>query len=220
MRILVTAGNTQSPIDKVRCITNIFTGRTGTQIALAAYHHGHTVTLLTSHPELVRELSPGPMEHLRWHAKPYRTFDDLAVLLEAHVSGGGFDAVVHSAAVSDFRVEGVYDRDRREIVEGKIKSGHEELWLKLTPTPKLVDRFRRDWGFQGVLVKFKLEVGLTDEQLIKVAEQSRLQSQANWMVANLFESRHQYAYLGNGEGSYKEVARRDLAEYLLRAMQE
>lgn len=35
MRVLVTAGATQVPIDRVRAITNVFTGRTGTQVAAA-----------------------------------------------------------------------------------------------------------------------------------------------------------------------------------------
>ena len=51
MNLLVTAGNTQAPIDRVRCITNIFTGRTGAHLALTAWQRGHRVTLLTSHPE-------------------------------------------------------------------------------------------------------------------------------------------------------------------------
>ena len=37
MHILITAGNTQMPMDRVRCITNIFSGRTGASIALQAY---------------------------------------------------------------------------------------------------------------------------------------------------------------------------------------
>ena len=41
MRILVTTGNTQMLIDKVRCITNIFTGRTGTKIAIEAKERRH-----------------------------------------------------------------------------------------------------------------------------------------------------------------------------------
>jgi len=57
MNILVTAGNTIVPIDRVRCITNVFTGRTGTQIAMCGYERGHNVTLLTSHPEVVAKLS-------------------------------------------------------------------------------------------------------------------------------------------------------------------
>ena len=53
MNVLVTAGNTQTPIDRVRCITNIFTGRTGARIAVEAHRRGHAVTLVTSHPRVV-----------------------------------------------------------------------------------------------------------------------------------------------------------------------
>ena len=56
MKILVTAGNTQTPVDRVRCITNVFSGRTGARIALAAHDRGHAVTLLTSQPGVVRDL--------------------------------------------------------------------------------------------------------------------------------------------------------------------
>ena len=51
VKILVTAGNTQTPIDQVRCITNIFTGKTGARIAVGAAARGHDVRLLTSHPQ-------------------------------------------------------------------------------------------------------------------------------------------------------------------------
>ena len=53
MKILVTAGNTQTVIDRVRCITNVFSGRTGAQIAAEAFERGHAVTLVTSHPEVL-----------------------------------------------------------------------------------------------------------------------------------------------------------------------
>ena len=75
MNILVTAGNTQAPIDRVRCITNIFTGRTGAAIALEAYRRGHHVKLITSHPEAIDAVDPDPV---RWRCLTYRTFDDLA----------------------------------------------------------------------------------------------------------------------------------------------
>ena len=35
MNLLVTAGNTQAPIDRVRCVTNVFSGRTGAQVPAA-----------------------------------------------------------------------------------------------------------------------------------------------------------------------------------------
>ena len=231
MRFLVTAGNTQTQIDKVRCITNIFSGRTGGQIALAAFGRGHSVTLLTSHPDAL----PFPVPSTAWRIEPYQTFEDLETLLHGEVEQGGYDFVVHAAAVSDFMSSGVYvptagtkfDSDSltwlaesgppqlADAAAGKVKSKHKELWLRLTPAPKLVDRFRADWGFQGTLVKFKLEVGLTETQLLAVAEESRLQSRADWMVANTLEGMHELAYVGPVAGMYERVERPKLAARLL-----
>src|ERR1700693_4706263 len=109
MNILVTAGNTQTPIDRVRCLTNIFTGRTGTRIALHAYERGHAVTLLTSHPEVVKELGSAVQAGSdRWAVRAYRTFEDLEELLKTAVREENPDAVIHCAAVSDYGVGGVY----------------------------------------------------------------------------------------------------------------
>src|SRR6516225_7094299 len=104
MNILVTAGNTQAPIDRVRCITNIFTGRTGTGIALHAHERGHAVTLLTSHPEVAAELhSHAGQPSERWTVPTYRTFDDLQEAMAKALQRGRFDVLIHSAAVSDYQ---------------------------------------------------------------------------------------------------------------------
>src|ERR1700730_7885218 len=109
MHLLVTAGNTQVPIDRVRCITNIFTGRTGTQIALHGLDRGHTVTLLTSHPDVVNSLrTNAPLPPDRWLVHTYRTFDDLQERMKQAIQPGNLDAVIHSAAVSDYQTGGIY----------------------------------------------------------------------------------------------------------------
>lgn len=240
MRILVTAGNTQTPIDRVRCITNIFTGRTGTQIALAAHGRGHAVCLVTSHPDVVRELARDDLPPGTWEVRPYRTFDDLHDRMAEALPGGEFDALVHAAAVSDFRVAGIYapESGTRFLVEeqawaadmppprltdvraGKVKSQHGELWLRLTPTPKLADRVRQEWGFRGLFVKFKLEAGLAEAELLAVAERARRQSAADWMVANTFEGRHTVAYIGSGEGTYQRVTRAELPGALIDRLEQ
>ena len=51
MRVLVTAGNTHTPVDRVRVLTNVFSGRTGAAVAAEFHRRGHAVTLLTSQPE-------------------------------------------------------------------------------------------------------------------------------------------------------------------------
>ena len=106
MNILVTAGNTQVSIDRVRCITSIFSGRTGTNLALHAYRRGHHVTLLTSHPEVVADLAtaagiPVPTtegDKPRWRCLFFQTFDQLEKLLEANVAHSPQDAIIASAA--------------------------------------------------------------------------------------------------------------------------
>ena len=101
---------------------------------------------------------------------------------------------------------------------GKVKSDEPELWLRMTRAPKLVDRIRRDWGWKGVLVKFKLEVGCDDATLLAIAERSRVHSGADLMVANTLEGADQWAYLGPLDGSYEKVARADLPVRLFAAM--
>lgn len=211
MNVLVTAGNTQTPIDRVRCITNVFSGRTGARVAAEAAGRGHSVTLLTSHPEVV-DGSTGI------RVRPYRTFDDLDALMTAEVTSGTYDVVIHAAAVSDYHVAGVFthhDGRFEDAAAGKVKSHHPELWLRLVPAPKLIDKVRTAWGFAGTLVKFKLEVGASDEELLAVAERSRAHSGADLICANTLEGMHDWAFVGGGPSGYRRVARADLAAVLI-----
>jgi phosphopantothenate---cysteine ligase (CTP) len=237
MRILVTAGNTQVPIDRVRVITNVFTGRTGTLIALEAVKRDHEVTLLTSHPELLSVLCQDTTElKTDWTTRPYRSFEQLEQEMEICIRDGNMDAVVHCAAVSDYRPDGIFAPapgtkfenglwlgSRPGLIDksaDKIKSDEPELWLRLVRTPKLVDRLRKDWGFQGILVKFKLEVSIGQSELLDRAERSRLESNADLMVANTLETKSRGAYVGPVNGQYERVERGQLPARLLETVEQ
>jgi phosphopantothenoylcysteine synthetase/decarboxylase len=243
MKFLITAGNTLVPIDRVRCITNIFTGKTGSAIGLAAHALGHQVILLSSHPEAVEAMRDrkGPPLTERWQFIPYRTYEDLETLLATRIEVDSPDAVIHCAAVADYRVAGIFAPDSHTRFEagqgewrsdsgsfphladrsaGKVKSEEPELWLRLLRTPKLVDRIRSDWRFEGVLVKFKLEVEMSDAQLLAEAERSRRQSSADLMVANTLEGMTTWAFLGPLNGQYERIARSDLAARIVGAVEE
>jgi phosphopantothenoylcysteine synthetase/decarboxylase len=237
MHVLVTAGNTLVLIDRVRCLTNVFTGRTGAAIALAAHARGHRVTLLTSHPEA----HPPPTSDMdRWKSITYRTFEDLRKTMASALIKDPPHALVHCAAVSDYLAGGVYapnsdtqfrPEDGRweasgtaiptllDRAAGKVKSDEPELWLRLVRAPKLIDMVRNDWKFRGTVVKFKLEVGIDDEQLLEVAERSRLHSSADLMVANTLEGSATYAFVGPVRGGYERVSRRRLAERLVELLE-
>jgi phosphopantothenoylcysteine synthetase/decarboxylase len=236
MNLLITAGNTQSLIDRVRCITNVFSGRTGAQIARTAWGRGHTVSLATSRPDALLEYGVNPRDPgERFRVLPYQTFDELTTLMQSELRAGGYDAVCHSAAVGDFLPAGAFApapgtffnaRTGRwegnagpatltEQRAGKIKSTEPELWVRLVRAPKLVDRVRKPWGFAGILVKFKLEVGIGEDELLKVAEASRQQSAADLMVANTLDGAAHWAYLGPRDGRYERVNRRELPDRLV-----
>lgn len=240
MNLLITAGNTHAPIDRVRVLTNVFTGRTGANLARTAWARGHRVTILTSHPDLLADLpDPASDTDRRINVVPYATFDDLAGRLQLEIRNTAYDAIFHAAAVSDYLSAGMYAPDAGTFFNartrqweagglypsmvvqtgGKIKSSEPELWLRLVRAPKLVDRIRNPWNYAGLLVKFKLEVGLGDHDLIQVAEDSRRHSGADFIVANTLDGAAHYAYIGPIDGRYERVARRELAERLLLAIE-
>jgi phosphopantothenoylcysteine synthetase/decarboxylase len=242
MRILVTTGNTQVPIDRVRCITNVFSGRTGTAIALHAHNFGHHVHLLTSRPELVDEMTgKQDLSDESWEVTGYQTFEDLEIFLPTLLNTESFDALIHCAAVSDYLLAGVYapkpgarfvpeqgqwhthgaeplSFDERSA--GKIKSLDSELWLRLTRAPKLIDQIRTRWHFRGILVKFKLEVGVGEDRLQEIAEESRRDSGADLMVANSLEGANDWAYLGPLAGKYQRIERSELPAILISAVEK
>lgn len=239
MRILVTAGNTQAMIDRVRCLTNVFSGTTGARIALTAFERRHRVVLLTSAPTEEVLTYPTSVDAPRWMVRSYRTYEDLGSSMGALLEGFTPDALIHCAAVSDYLSAGVYAPapgtrfepatrtwrgDGRpptldDRASGKVKSDEPELWLRLSRAPKLVDRIRTEWSFRGTVVKFKLEVGIGQDELRDIAERSRLHSQADLMVANTLEGVHDWALVGPLNGGYERVRRGELSSRLLDAVE-
>ena len=242
MKILVTAGNTLTPIDQVRAftkvilgdaITNIFRGRTGTEIALELASFGHNVTLVTSSPELV------PSSNMRLHKLPYKMFDQLAAIMESEIRNGGYDCVIHSAAVSDYKPTGnvltlcVEEETASVLPNGfvlpegyalakkvpsgkKISSSYPTLLIETVQTDKLIDKIRKDWGFDGYVVKFKLQVGISDEELLAIARASRSFSSANLIVANCLEWSGERAYVVGEDGFAENVTRHGITEAIVR----
>jgi phosphopantothenoylcysteine synthetase/decarboxylase len=230
MKILVTAGSTQMPIDNVRTISNIFKGRTGTAIAWQATQH-NDVTLIANREsdQMLCDLREayGRPKHLdQFKLIEYKTFDELESLMEQEIRNGHYDIVIHSAAVSDYRPVDVlaplphdyYNKGMVSIKADKVSSDHPEIYIKCVQTPKLVDYIREPWGFNGVLVKFKLQVGITKEQLLEIARNSRKVSSADFIVANLLDDFNQPSpnMFICGDGLLEEVSRLGLPERLLK----
>jgi phosphopantothenate---cysteine ligase (CTP) len=226
-RILITAGSSREMIDRVRDWGNIFTGNTGFNIATAFVDAGAQVDLITSNAaHLATHHSP-----LTTH--PYRSHTDLTHTIASKLRETTYDAVFMTAAVADYAPAGAFEVVSREpqsdgterwIVRGadkpKVTSALRQLAILGNPTEKIIDKFRRDWGYRGLLVKFKLEVGPTREQLIAIGQRSRVHSGADYLVANtldMVDGAHAGAIL-LGDALEEFVPRAELARRLTRLL--
>ena len=144
MKILITSGATREPIDAVRFISNVSTGATGAALAEALVRAGHEVTLL--HGEgAVRPLGEGVVSGV------FTSTNNLGERMRMVLSAGAYDAVIHAAAVSDYRPDAEHP--------GKLSSRVDELTLRLVATPKLLPEIK-GWSPRPLLVLgFKLTHG-------------------------------------------------------------
>lgn len=222
-KILITGGHTQIPIDQVRVISNIFKGRTACDIANEFW-----MSTPLNDQEIVVVGNPDMKERIEFAEKclymdhnipnkfiPYKSYNDLYSIMEREITTGNYDVIIHSAAVSDYYVSGVLTETGGKYIDTskKVSSSHDTLYLELKKTRKIVDDIRSLWGFKGTLVKFKLQVGLDDEELLEIARKSRVESKADFIVANCLEWAKEKAYIVGGTREYL-VSREDLGKAL------
>jgi len=149
--VLVTAGPTRAPLDRVRYISNRSSGATGVAVATALRTHGARVHLVYG-PGRARP--PRGVEVLSVETPAEMREAVLAVLAEHEIA-----AAVLAAAVLDFVPASFRDE--------KVPSGR-AITVELVPTPKLIDEVVRAAPAM-VTVGFKLEYGVSDEALAATA---------------------------------------------------
>ncbi len=134
-RILITAGGTREPIDSVRYIGNLSSGRTASRLADELIDAGHNVTWLGAESAVTPRRNCARLR--------FSSFDELALQLQTLLSENEYDAVIHAAAVSDFSVASVLtpEGDPLDGRAAKLSSGS-DLLIRLKPNPKLLSRIR------------------------------------------------------------------------------
>ncbi|MBR5913266.1 MAG: bifunctional phosphopantothenoylcysteine decarboxylase/phosphopantothenate--cysteine ligase CoaBC [Selenomonadaceae bacterium] len=160
-KILVTAGGTVEPIDPVRYIGNRSSGRMGYEIAEAARLQGADVILISAKSELP---APKNVKFIKIEtAEEMRT----AVLNEFDT----VDAVIMSAAVSDYRV--------KNVAAQKIKKSAETLTLELVKNPDILKEL-------GQLKKSQVLIGFAaeTENLLEYAQKKLAEKNLEMIVAN------------------------------------
>ena len=181
MKILITGGGSEEPIDTVRYITNFSTGKTSCFLAEKFAEAGDDVTLLTAE-KAVHPAKTAPNLKTVF----YRTFKDLAFNLKKLCAAQSFDTVIHAAAVSDYSVSSIIVDGKEFLPEqiAKVPSGL-ELTVNMKKNPKLVDSIKswsKESGKIPVLVAFKLTSKATPEER-KAAVEKVFSSNQNSLLA-------------------------------------
>ncbi len=168
-RVVVTSGATREPIDSVRFISNLSSGRTGAMICEALVARGFHVTQVAG-VDSAQAAGVARRETFTDHAS-------LDMALRRLARDSACAAVIHTAAVGDFAVA-----DPKP--DAKIASGS-ELSVKLQPTYKIIDRIM---GYAGnpdlILVGFKLTHEPDAGAQAKAARELMKRSRARFVVQN------------------------------------
>jgi phosphopantothenate---cysteine ligase (CTP) len=234
MNVVVTGGGTVAPIDDVRLMTNVSSGRFAAAISEACLDlganvwHIHTVSAqlpLKRFAEFDLDKADPAAELLRlarlqekWLSQRDRlqlvplkigNVDDYGATLKHVLQSRPIDIVFLPMAVADFEPA---------PQPGKLSSEAESLVLHCRRTPKVI-RLVRDWSPSVYLVGFKLLSGVSREQLILRAEAACQDNRADLTVANdlqtLRQGRHTIHLVRPGHAPETLDPGNDLAERLV-----
>lgn len=193
--VLITSGATREPIDGIRYISNVSTGRTGARLADLLSAQGYQVTAL---------VGEGAIQPTSADIVTFSSFRDLDEKLREQLGRGDFTSVIHCAAVSDFSIEdvqhvpaeGVQSASADAPLAGKKLSSDGALTLKLKPNFKILPRLKEYSRRKNIkVIGFKLTLNETKENTAKLARaQLGLGVDAvvanDWSAVNADRTRH------------------------------
>lgn len=199
MNVVVTGGGTIAPVDDVRLLTNVSSGRLAAAISESWLDRGATVwhihvasaqVPVKRHAWFDLDAADPAVEgdrlsrlHRRWldrrdrlHLVPLEkgTVADYAAVLKHTLETEPIDVAMLAMAVSD------YEPDAHA---GKLSSEAETLVIRCRRTPKVI-RSVRDWAPSVYLVGFKLLSDVSSAKLIGRAEEACRVNRADLTVAN------------------------------------
>lgn len=162
MKVLVTAGPTQEPLDPVRFLTNHSSGKMGYSIAKACMLRGADVTLVTGRTALTPPLFI--------EVVPVVTAEDMYGVVVSR--SDSMDLIIKAAAVADYRPA--------QIAAEKVKKGDSELSIPLERTRDILKYLGEHKKPGQFLCGFSMET----EHMLDNSRKKLIQKNLDMIVAN------------------------------------
>jgi phosphopantothenoylcysteine decarboxylase/phosphopantothenate--cysteine ligase len=148
------SGGTAEPIDKVRVITNLSSGKTGVSLAEEFCKNNYDV-----------EVIKGLGKDVPYYINSENVITSEEMLKKALELGENADIIISCAAISDYAPETNF--------EGKLSSDIETQTIKLKQTPKVLERLRKKFP-NKIIIGYKAEYETNLDELKEKAH-SRLE---------------------------------------------
>ncbi len=161
VRILITAGPTEEPLDPVRFITNLSSGKMGYALASAAQRRGAHVTLVSGPTSLPLP----PVEKI----VTVRTAKEMHKAVLQHYKSAR--VIIKAAAVADYRP--------KIVANEKIKKEGKTLFIELERNPDIISEIGKNKG-NRILVGFAMET----QNLLTNARGKLVKKNMDMIVAN------------------------------------
>ncbi|MDD5348480.1 MAG: phosphopantothenoylcysteine decarboxylase [Candidatus Omnitrophica bacterium] len=204
-RILITGGPTWVALDSVRVISNTATGQNSILLAQELARQGARVTLILG--SCARQPAAQGIRVIR-----FSFFDELRKALIGELKSKRYDALIHSAAVSDYQPVNVRLR--------KVSSDLKTWTIRLKPTPKIIDEIRKLDPCM-LLVGFKYEPRSAPAALLSRTRSFLRRSQTTIAVANTFLPAGYLAFITDGTQTVGPIrSRKALAKNLVRLLKQ
>ncbi|WP_020062393.1 phosphopantothenoylcysteine decarboxylase domain-containing protein [Bacillus sp. 123MFChir2] len=176
-KVLITSGGCLEKWDEVRGHTNLSTGRMGKLLAEEALKSGASVIYLHGYfaekPEGTHKLSSHSFEGII----------DLQDKMKQIITSEKIDIVIMAAAGSDWIVDKIVDQEGNVMDQlGKLSSDIPPV-IHFKKAPKVLSQIKQ-WDSGVMLVGFKLESGISQQELIARAQIRMDGAQADFIVAN------------------------------------
>lgn len=166
-KVLITAGPTYEPIDPVRFIGNKSSGKQGIGVAKAFAEAGYEVFLVAG------PINDSLLDNLpdNIHISRVNTAQEMLDESLKHIDS---DIAIHTAAVSDFRPEKVYDF--------KIKKGGEVSFndIKFVENADILATFANHKNRPKIVIGFAAETN----DLIENAKKKLAKKNCDYIIAN------------------------------------
>ncbi|MGE3758068.1 MAG: bifunctional phosphopantothenoylcysteine decarboxylase/phosphopantothenate--cysteine ligase CoaBC, partial [Pseudobdellovibrionaceae bacterium] len=216
-KVLITFGGTQEPIDGVRVLSNVSSGKTGAQITETLASLGFDVTALVAGNSV--------LPNANCTTKTFTDFSSLQNLMKSELENNSYDSIIHLAAVSDYSLAKIVsgDIELSRPAQEKLDSGA-NLKIELKQNPKIVDQIRKYSKNKNIgLWAFKLTNTQSEEKRRSAALSLLERAHCDYVVHNDLNmirmgKRHFTVYGRKGSEFFPDIG--TLASYLANSIYE